>query len=61
MHAASAQAVNVEVISSPSDLVSPPDVLVRVSGTTTRPEGWASNDTLITPFYQAKDGGAGTA
>src|SRR5262245_12031276 len=51
-----AQTRTVEVVSSPPDLVTTPGVLVRIRGAGTNPVGWASNDTLITPFYQNEDG-----
>jgi hypothetical protein len=54
--AALAQARSVEVVSSPPHLVTTPGVLVRVRGAGASPVGWASNDTLITPFYQNEDG-----
>jgi len=51
-----AQNATVDVVSSPPDLVTSGGVLIRVRGTDLRPEGWASNDTLITPFFQREDG-----
>jgi hypothetical protein len=54
-HAALAQR-SIEVVSSPPNLVTTPGVLVRVRGVTSPPVGWASNDTLITPFYANEDG-----
>src|ERR1051325_4558110 len=53
---AGAQTRSIEVVSSPPDLVTTPGVLVRVQGADLHPVGWASNDTLITPFYQNEDG-----
>jgi hypothetical protein len=50
------QTRTVEVVSSPPHLVTTPGVLVRVRGAGTNPVGWASNDTLITPFYQDEEG-----
>ncbi len=47
---------SIEVVSSPANLVTTPGVLVRVRGVTSPPIGWASNDTLITPFYANEDG-----
>jgi hypothetical protein len=55
-NAAPAQTRTVEVVSSPPELVTIPGVLVRVRGADIDPIGWASNDTLITPFYQNEDG-----
>ena len=55
--AGAAQAeTTVDVVSSPALYVTSPGVLVEVHGTDIHPEGWASNDTLVTPFYQAADG-----
>src|SRR5712691_2860327 len=51
-----AQTRAAEVVSSPPQFVTTPGVLVRVRGADIHPVGWASNDTLITPFYQNEDG-----
>jgi hypothetical protein len=51
-----AQGFAIDVVSSPPEYVTTPGVLVRVRGPAANPVGWASNDTLITPFYPNEDG-----
>ena len=53
---AAAQTAIVDVVSSPPDLVTGQDVVVRVRGDGLNPIGFASNATLPTPFRQDEHG-----